>query len=158
MKNVVKILVVAMLVMAGCKAVQPPINDVPINYKETIVERLVPHKLNIDSLKLRAKFECDSLNRVVMKGSQEQKRSGLESNLSFENGELKYNANTNPDTIYITAKDRIIERDVPVRVEVPVEVNKLTGWQYFQIYAGRLLLSFLLGYAIYRLLKWKLKS
>jgi hypothetical protein len=155
--NRILTVVIIVIGLVGCKAVQQPVVTVPIQYKERIVERLVPVKINNDSLKLRAMFECDSLNRVVLKQSKEAKSKGVESSFSFDNGVLDYSAETVHDTVYVAAKDSFIYKEVPVYVNVPVEVNKLTKWQGTQIMAGRLLLLIVLAFGIYRLLKWKLK-
>lgn len=136
MERLIKILLSALVAFVGCKT-QPPVTQVPINYRERIVERLVPVKINEDSLKLRARFECDSLNNVVMRGIDEQKSKGIESQFSFENDMFNYNVATVHDTIYIAAKDSFIYQEIPVRVAVPVEVNKLTKLQVIQIRAGK---------------------
>jgi hypothetical protein len=47
---------------------------------------------------------------------------------------------------------------VPVTVEIPVEVNRLTGWQYFQIWAGRIALLLLVIVAFLAYLKLKFPS
>ena len=58
---VVFIALMAILIF-GCKTQAPLINEVPIQYKERIVERLVPVTLPDDSSSIKALFECDSLN------------------------------------------------------------------------------------------------
>jgi len=49
---------------------------------------------------------------------------------------------------YVTKTDSI-----PYRVEVPVEVNRLTGWQNFQVYLGRILMLIVVIGAVW----WKIK-
>jgi len=153
---VVFIALMAILIF-GCKTQAPLINDVPIQYKERIVERMVPYKVNDDSLNMKALFECDSLNNVVMKQLTEAKSKGVASNFDFNAGLLNYHVVTVHDTIYIPGKEITITKDVPLRVEVPVEVNKLTAWQGAQIIAGRILLSAALVCGIWFLIKMKFK-
>lgn len=130
--------------------------EVPIQYKERIVERLVPVKIANDSLSIKALFRCDSLNNVVMKQLTEQKSKGVSSQFTFNAGQLKYKADAAHDTIYLPAKDSIIYKEVPIKVDVPVEVNKLTQWQIIQMWAGRVLLGLMLLYGIYTVIKSKL--
>lgn len=157
MKAIVKILgLLVIILMFGCKTAQvPPIKEVPIQYKEKIVERLVPVELPADSTNLLALFECDSTNKVILKELTEAKSKRIQSLFSFNDGLLKYNAKAIPDKAYVPVKDTSKEKEVPVIVNVPFEVNKLTDIQIIEIYAGRLLLGLLLGYGIYKLFKWK---
>lgn len=156
MKSIYLLFVIAIL-LVGCRATKTSVIKVPIQYKERIVERLIPVKINGDSLKMRAFFECDSLNQVVMKKSSEQKSKGIESALSFDKGQLNYNAKTVHDTIYIKGKETTITRDVPIRVEIPVVTNELTKWQSFQIIAFRILISLVLLIVAYKMFWAKVK-
>lgn len=151
MKNLIKILVIALVLLSGCKTVQTPVTQVPINYKERIVERLVPVKVGDDSLSILALFECDSDKQVILKQLKEAKSKGVESGFTFDNGQLKYNAKTIHDTVYIAAKDSFIYQEVPVKVAVPVEVNKLTKMQVVQIKAGKAMFWLLGAGGIYLL-------
>lgn len=159
MKTAIKIFsLVIIVLMMGCKTSRPLIQEVPIQYKEKIVERLIPVELPVDSANILALFECNDLNQVIMKELTEVKSKRIQSLFSFNAGQLKYNFKSALDTVYLPAKDSIVSRDVPVIVNVPgPEVNKLTKWQSTQIMAGRLLLGLILLFGIYMLLKWKLK-
>jgi len=156
MKRLLSILIVAVLLI-GCRTTKPSVIEVPIQYKEKIVERLIPIKINADSLKMRAFFECDSLNQVVMKNLSEHKSKGIESDLFFDKGRLDYDVKTNHDTIYLPSKETTITRDVPIRVEVPVTTNELTKWQSFQIIAFRILIALVLLVVAYRMFWSKVK-
>ncbi|MCX7099917.1 MAG: hypothetical protein NTX38_00075 [Methylobacter sp.] len=135
---------------------QSPIVTVPIQYREKIVEKLVPMVNPADSANFLALFECDANNQVIMKELREEKSKHVESQYTFNQGKLKYNAKTNPDTIYLPSKEITIEREIPVRVEVPGPItNILTWWQKTQVYAGRVLLGFILALGIYKALKFK---
>jgi len=156
MKILLSFLIVLIL-FVGCRSTKPSVIEVPIQYKERIVERLVPVKLNGDSLKMRAFFECDSLNQVIMKKSSEQKSKGVESNLSFDKGQLNYDAKIVHDTIYIPGKETTITRDVPIRVEIQVITNELTKWQSFQIIAFRILIALVFLIVAYKMFWAKVK-
>ena len=106
---------------------------------------------------MRAFFDCDSLNQVVMKKSSEQKSKGVESDLYFDKGQLNYDAKTVHDTIYIPGKETTITREIPVRVEVPVITNELTKWQSFQIISFRILASLVLLIIAYKMFWAKVK-
>jgi hypothetical protein len=101
-----------------------------------ITERLVPVYLPSDSASFWALFECDSDKQVILKAFNELKSKGVQSDFSFESGQVVYKTKTVRDTIYIPAKDSLIY--VPVEVSGE-KVNYLTFWQQFWIYAGRLL-------------------
>ena len=146
--------------LIACKtqqAIQPPV-QIPVHTKEKIVERLVPYALPPDSTVITALFECDSLNKVNMKMFEELKAKGLISSFSFENGILKFRLIQPPDTVYIAAKDSIIERDKPVLYYIPsppVITNQLTQGQIICVWFGKIFMG-LLGLAvIYGI--WKLK-
>lgn len=148
--------------LIACKtqqAIQPPV-QIPVLTKEKIVERLVPYALPPDSTVITALFECDSLNRVNMKMFEELKAKGLISVTSFDNGILKFRLIQPPNTIYVPAKDSIIERDIPVLYYIPsppVIVYKQTDKQVVFGVLGQIF-SVLFGLVtIYGLLKWKLK-
>jgi len=156
MKSIYLLLIIVFL-FVSCRSTKPSVIEVPIQYKEKIVERLIPVKINGDSLKLRAFFECDSLNQVVLKKSSEQKSKGVESGLSFDKGQLSYDAKTVHDTIYLPSKEITITRDVPIRVEIPVITNELNKWQGFQIIGFRILASILILLIAYKMFWAKFK-
>jgi len=147
------------MVLIGCRAQRgtiTPLQQVAIQYREKIVERLVPVVMPPDSASVKALFECNEKNQVVLKELTDIRSKNVRSRYSLTNGAFRYSALTKPDTVYLRAKDSIVSRDVPIRVEVPVEVNRLTWWQKTQIYAGRIcfILFFLLG--AYEIIKWKI--
>ena len=145
-----KLILIALLfaIAIGCKT-QKQVVEVPIQYKEKVVERLVPYAVQGDSSALHALFKCDSLNNVVMTQLNEEKGKA-QSIINFEQGKLSYKLIRKVDTVYVKAKDSIIYKEVAVKVEVEKEVNRLTKWQAFQLIAFRIGAIFLVI-----LLVWK---
>lgn len=155
------VLVLLVLMFASCKTQKPQYPaQVPVHTKEKVVERLVPYALPADSTTITALFECDSLNNVQLKELSELKTKGLQSDFSFNNGKLNYQLKQPPDTIYIPAKDSIVERDVPILVpSEPIVVYKQTDMQVVQGWFGKIFM-WLLGLGAILgiiLLVWKLK-
>lgn len=107
-----------------------------------------------DSAMLRAYFECDSLNNVLMRSFTETKSGKVESSLSFSGGALDYKAATKPDTVYLPSDSVFIDREIPVTVEVDKEVNKPTKWQKTRMRAGDLFISILCAIVLWRVIKW----
>jgi len=135
----VAILILSLFLFASCSTQKTLVKEVPIQYKEKVITRLVKVKPNDDSIRMKAMFECDSLNQVVLKSVSEQKTPGVSSNANFANGLFDYKMVVIHDTVYVEAKDSIIYKEVAVKIEVPVEVNRLTKWQTFQIMFNRIL-------------------
>lgn len=155
MKNLILFLFTILLVTA-CKTQRPMIAEVPVQYKERIVERLVPVQLPADSSAMFALFECDSDKQVILKQLLEEKGKA-QSSVSFQEGKLTYKSTTKPDTVYLPAKDSIIYQEVPLRIEVPVKVNELTKRQIFEMYVGRITILVLLAFVLIKARKWLLK-
>jgi hypothetical protein len=148
-----KILTVIIILMAGCRSVQM----VPVETRTTVVERLVEVHTPADSAWLRAWLQCDSNYRVMLCGIDERKTSGMETSLTLSNNKLSYRVTRVSDTVYIPARDSIVVREIPLRVEIPVATNRLTGWQWFQVWTGRVLLGLLLILIFYCVIRWKLR-
>ena len=141
-------------VFIGCKSVETlhaPAVQVPIQYREKVVERLVAVQSPADSANIEALFECDSLNRVIMKTLNEQKSNNVSSRVTFAAGVMRYKLETRPDISYIPVKDSIVYREVAVQVPVEVKINVLTWWQQLWITVGKVafgLIGLLIGYTV----------
>ena len=105
---------------------------------------------------MRAYFECDSLNNVLLTKIDEVKSRNIATGYSFQNGMLGYNAKTQPDTVYLPSETTYIEREVPIPVEVVKTVNILTKWQNIRMRIGDGLLLLLAAFGIYKAIKWYL--
>lgn len=148
------ILILLIAIAISCKTAQQPLT-IPVQYKERIVERLVAVPAPSDSASLRAYLECDEHNKVILKELSEEKSKNIQSRYSLSNGVLDYHLTSHPPVAYIPVKDTFKSKEVPVPYPVETKVNYLTGWQWAQLWAGRVLLTFLLLFGIYKGLKWK---
>ena len=106
---------------------------------------------------MRAYFECDSLNNVLLTKIDEVKSKNIATGFSFQNGILNYNATTQPDTVYLPSETTYIEKEVPIPVEVVREINILTKWQKIRLKIGDATMLLLAAFGIYKLIKWYLK-
>jgi len=149
-------LVYLIFLMSSCGVRVPRVIEVPMQTEVTIRERLIPVALPADSAWMVAWFECDSSYNVLLKAYNEKKTRGIESDFDFLSGRLNYTAKTNRDTVFVKGRDSIVYQDKPVRVEIPVEVNRLTSWQNFQIWLGRAMLGvFAIGIIVWLLRRKK---
>jgi hypothetical protein len=147
-------LVSLICLIAGCRSQR--VATVPVETRTTVIERLVEVQTPADSSWLHAWFECDSNSRVLLKSFEEDKTERMQTGLQLSDDQLSYRVIRIKDKIFIPARDSIIIQQVPVPVEIPVEVNRLTGWQYFQIWAGRIVLAALFLFLIYKIISKKL--
>ena len=130
--------------------------QVPIKTIEREVTKLVPYRLPGDTLAIQALFECDSANNVLMT-SLEETRSQLSTAFKFKDGVLDYNAAKHSDTVWLPVDSVIIERDVPVLVEVPKIEYRQTQWQQLRAKIGDIALIALALLGIWKVIKRYLK-
>lgn len=154
MKKVIYILIATALI--GCKAKQPVIS-VPVKTVERKVTTLVPFYIPGDSALLRAVFECDSLNRVLLKGIKDAKGSNVETDFEFKDGALDYKAKFKPDTVYVPSDTVFTEKEIPVIVEVPKVEYRQTSWQSFLGWVGKITLIIAAIWGGWKIFKRKLK-
>lgn len=135
MKSTIAIL--SLLLILACTTAKPVVTEVPIQYREKIVERLVPVQAPADSSLITAQFECDSLNKVILKSLSELKSKNVQSGFSFDKGLLSYDLKTSPSLSYAKVKDSIVYQEVAVKVPYPVITNELTWWQKLWVKMGK---------------------
>jgi len=142
--------------LAGCRSQQA----LPVETRTTVTERLVEVQTPADSAWLQALLECDENNRVLLRSMDERKTSGMQSELQITQEPLsgksllRYAVIRVPEKIYVPAKDSIVFKET----QITVTANALTGWQWFQIWAGRLLLLLFIIYIAIRILTAKLTA
>ena len=139
MKNVLILLIAITLFSCNRKTLP---QQVPVKSTELVRERLVPVSVPGDSSLLSALFACDSLNNVYLLALSEQKGKRVETETKFENNRLVYKTVYKHDTIFLNVTDTIRETEVPLTIEVPVEVNRLKWWQKALAWAGGLFLVY----------------
>ena len=106
--------------------------------KETVRDSIV--QIPADSAWLKAFLACDSLGNVYLNAIEEHKGE----NIQIASPEIRYNAmkisaTIDSSQIYLQWKERHSTRDsMRVVVQPPLEVNRVTGWQWFQIWLGRI--------------------
>ncbi|MEA4950749.1 MAG: hypothetical protein VB068_14065 [Petrimonas sp.] len=146
MKKIVFI-VFLLLLLIGCKT-RHAVIQVPLKTVERKVSTLVPIYIPGDSALLRAVFECDSLNNVLLKGISEQKGGNVGSTIGFKDGVMDYKADFKPDTVYLPSDTIYTEKEVPVIIEVPKVEYRLTGIQSVFFYIGLLATGVFAGWLI----------
>jgi len=136
-------IIVLFLCVSACRS-HTPVVTVPVETVTIVRERLVEVPIPADSALMTAYFECDSNFNVLLRSFDEQKSASMATALNLDaGGRLSYQVVRVSDTVYIAARDSIVYKEIAFPVNVPVEVNKITGFQHFQIWAGRCLLAVL---------------
>ena len=153
MTQISKILLVLVLVaLVGCKTKSP--QYVPVQTKTTVTERLVPVTLPADSTWLKLWLECDSNSNVIIKSMNQA--GTLQQDVKLADNVLDVSTIKPKSVLHVAAKDSILEREVPVRVEVPVKVNVLKWHQKLLIWWGVLTLGLALGRILLMIKKIKI--
>ena len=113
-------LLTILLIIGGCKSQQPVYQLPPIRHIERTHTRLVPFFIPGDSLSLRAFFECDSLNNVLMTELEEGKSGRVNSKVGFKKwrGRSIITQMYNPTRCISPAIRFFIEKEIPYPVEV----------------------------------------
>jgi len=156
-ENKILMIIAIILIMLACKTAQvlPP-KPVTLQTKERVAARLVPLISPADSAYIAALFECDSSKQVVLRQLSETKSKGVASDYSLKGGVFEYKIRTVHDTIYVPVVDSSLYKEVPVPYAVPgPEINVISGFQWVQIYAGRVFLGLALVFGIFKFLKSK---
>ena len=145
--------------LGGCKAKKSLViseqSTVNSNQSIVAVDKLTPVAVPGDSSKLKALFRCDSLNNVLLIGISEEKSKNMQSAFSFQNGQLKYNATTKPDTAFIKSTDRFISRNITktltiTRTETIIKIEKQKGVFWW---IGLVTSILICGFIAFKLLK-----
>jgi hypothetical protein len=135
MKKILFLLVLSALFFS-CGTTNIP-TQVAVETKTTIKDKLTPVTVEADSASMKALFECDSLNQVVLRQLQEVKGQNVNSQASFKNGELVYKTIYKDKIIFVHGTDSIIYKEVPVNVPgETIYINELKWWQKVLMWAG----------------------
>ena len=142
--------------LAGCRAPAPLVasSDTVIRteYYEVLRDTII---YKSDSAGFRAMLECDSLGRVRLKAIENYYAGQMiRPKIEFRDRYIKVDCVIDSVKIYATLKDRYTVKEQKTDTVTIQEVNKLTSFQWFQIWTGKvLLLVFVVfcGYKIYRI-------
>lgn len=149
------LILLVMLLLAGCRTATPPvIAEVKTEKATRIVDTMV--KVVPDSSILKALLDCDSLGRVHMKQISEMQLKGIGLDVKIEGNSLSVKAK-GKDAEKVRIRSDTVYREKPIRVPYPVETNKITSWQWLQIWVGRIACLMVLLYLGYGLLVGKSK-
>lgn len=108
-----------------------------------------------------ALLRCDSLGNVYIKQIIDLKAVGTSQppNIRIRDNIIRVVVPVDSQAVYMTLKDRYETTDQKTTViPTPERINYLTGWQWFQIWWGRILTILLLvfiAWLIYEAYKWK---
>jgi len=79
---------------------------------------------------------------VLLRRFDEQKTANMTTVMELDHtGKWSYQIVRVRDTVYVAVRDSIVYKEIAFPVQVPVEVNRMTGFQHFQIWAGRILMA-----------------
>jgi len=134
------IIALFLVAMTSCRSSNPVVT-VPVETRIEVRERLVEVPMPADSSMMTAYFECDSNYNVLLKSFDEHRSARMATSINLDAGKLSYQVIRVSDTVYLTARDSIVYKEIAFPVNVPVEINRLTGFQHFQIWTGRCLLA-----------------
>ena len=154
MHKIINIIIVFLCISVTACRSNSPVVTVPVETQTIIRDRLVEVSIPADSAIMTAYLECDSNYNVLLRRFDEQKSAKMATSLDFDTGgKLSYQVVRVRDTVYIPARDSIVYKEIAFPVSVPVEVNRLTGFQHFQIWAGRFLLAIVVMCFIFKRLR-----
>jgi hypothetical protein len=121
-----------LMILAGCATLRPhrATYDTVIAVTEVAKDSMVTAPS--DSALLKAWFECDSLNHVIMTGIETASGSRLTQDATFVDHVLTVKAKVDSQSVYLNWKEKHIKTDVTKTAikEVPVDkiVYKKPGW------------------------------
>lgn len=136
------------------------IKYVPVesNADSVVVEKLVEVQLPPDSATIRALLECDENGKVVLNWLDIANSKNAQAQLTIDSlGNLLAKMKTQPDTVYLPAKEVVISKKE--KVPYPVE-KELTKWQKFCVNIGGwaigiviITIPIVVGWMVYKLKK-----
>lgn len=155
MKKLLIILITLTPLIISCTR-KAALQTIPLNNEITVKDHLYPVAIAPDSSYIQLLLACDSLNQVYLKEITESKGKKVETSFSLKDNKLQYKAKFIHDTLYVRGKDSIVRSEIPVPVSTPVFINQLKWWQKTLMWAGGVLLV----YVMYLVLKFiaKLRS
>ena len=147
------ILLFMFAIFTACRTLKPPqiierttsIHDTVEKVRDTMI------KIPADSAWLKALLECDKNGQIHIKQLTDY-IAGIKMKppeIQIKDNIITIKAKVDSTAVYAALKDRYVTSKETAYKEKKVEVNFLTGWQWAQVYAGRLLLLIGLIFIIY---------
>ncbi len=138
-----------LIIMTSCKSSKPVIVEKTKIVTETIHERDTVFSIAVDSSAYKALIECQNGKPVIKAVTENKSGKNLKKpkvNLN-DKGELSVDCES--ELIELRAKLKDKTKSTIETVQVPIEVPaEITGWQWFQIWCGRIFLFILLALLI----------
>jgi hypothetical protein len=160
-KLIIFILCSLFFALTSCKPKQKITETVNSSVTEStyIHDKLTPVALPVDSSHIKALFECDSTNKVILKQLFEVKSKNINTTFSYKDGLLDYSIRTGGDTVYIPGRDFywIVHNETrkTVTITKTVKVEKqLTISQKMQITAGNIFVFILMSIILYFIIRF----
>ena len=163
--NKILILIMIVVLLAGCgsKKHVPVVVTATDSIRQTITRTITEKEIVLppDSALIRALLACDSLGNVYLKTIKTLQGERVRQSIQLEGNILKATATDQARERHYTqqtGETLIRYREIPVTVPVTVEVNRLSSWQAFQIWMGRIALILMILFAGWRIFKAKLNN
>lgn len=161
MKNIYLKLVIGVLLLLvmGCNAPKPMVVEHTVTTTTKVTETLhdTVVKVEKDLSYYKAYLDCKN-GKVTIRDETVQTKSGrnLKSpEVSLQNNTLFIDCEQKAHDLFLQWKQTYIQQNKTEKI--PIKVNELTFWQQFQIKGFRMMLALLLGYALFKLIKFSLK-
>lgn len=136
-KTIIFLILCAVIMNTACKSNKLLVTETsPPGTIEKRITTLVPVYLPEDSSLMKAYLECDSMNRVIMKGFSETKSGRIESTISLNNNELRYRIRTIRDTVYIPSDTIFLTKNIPFKIETTKIVYRMSSFQRVFFWTG----------------------
>lgn len=162
------------LLLAGCckpcmqQSTSTQKDSTSVRESNDTVERVKDTSITIpaDSALIQALFECDSLRRVQLKGIVAIPGKNVKPSLTMNGNTATFKCQVDSLEVALTYIERNISSAKSIfeahsnqdTIVVENRVNYVTGFQWFQIWAGRIFLIALLVYGGYKFLSSKFST
>lgn len=158
--NRLALILLIILAVTSCSRRVVPVavrDSVEHNIREQVEQKDVI--LPPDSALIHALLACDSLGRVYLKTIQNLQGERVHQSLQLDDNILTVTATDNArERHYAQHTQETLVRYKEIPVEVPVEVNRLSTWQSFQVWTGRIAIILMILFAVWRMLKARLNQ
>lgn len=132
-----------MIAVISCNKTIAPVS----NQRTTsqTIDSLKPVVLPADSSMMRALFECDSTGKVILRDYNELKSKGIETNVIYRDGELRYRVIVKYDTVYVPYRETSIMQECEPIIITKIQKAPLPWWQKVLMWMGGIwLIAFIL--------------